>query len=124
MTVVLAGTRGGPGGNGWYNGDYEAERGVVLSVFNTGNSVFSSTAQVKMLEARAGAPSSFVVPVEFLEPVRPDRPSQKALVLDGECKGEVAVVREEGSFEGEWFVSVRHNYFEISGEKLVLYHEL
>ena len=81
MTVVLAGTRGGPGGNGWYNGDYEAERGVVLSVFNTGNSVFSSTAQVKMLEARAGAPSSFVIPVEFLEPVRPDRPSQKALVL-------------------------------------------
>ena len=123
MTVVLTGTHRGPGGSGWYNGDYESELGIVLSVLNTGNLVFPSTAQVKILKARAGDPSSFAIPVEFLAPVRPERPGQKALVLDGECKGEVAVIREEGAYEGEWFVSVRNNHFEISGEKLVLYRD-
>ena len=124
ITVVLTGTHGSFGGGGWYNGDYESERGIVLSVFNTGNSAFPSTAQVKMLKAREGAPSSFQIPVEFLAPVRPECPGQKAVVLDGECKGEVAVIREEGAYEGEWFVSVRNNHFEVSGEKLVLYHGL
>lgn len=121
--VVLTGTHRGPENEGWYNGDYESERGVILSVFNTGNSAFSSTAQVKILEARKGAPSAFVIPVEFLAPVRPERPGQKALVLDGACQGEVAVLREDGAYEGEWFVSARNNHFEISSEKLVLYHD-
>lgn len=123
MTIVLTGTHGGPENEGWYNGEYECERGVVLSVFNTGNANFASTAQVKVLEAREGAPSAFAIPVEFLAPVRPERPGQKAVVLEGECQGEVAILREDGTYEGEWFVSVRNNHFEISGEKLALYHD-
>ncbi|KZT73925.1 hypothetical protein DAEQUDRAFT_721415 [Daedalea quercina L-15889] len=124
MTVDITGSSGGHEDCGWYNGEYEGERGAVLSVFNTGNASFSSTARVKIVEFRDGAPSIFAIPVQYLSPVRPERPGQKALVLDGECKGEVAIIREEGSYENEWFVSARNNHFEISGEKLVLYTEV
>jgi len=124
MTVVISGSSGGHDDRGWYNGEYEGEHGVVKSVFNTGNGSFSSTAQVKILNPREGAPSVFAIPVEYLVPVGPENPGQKALVLDGDCKGEVAVIREEGEVVDEWFVSVRNNHFEISGEKLVLYSEV
>ncbi|TFY59294.1 hypothetical protein EVJ58_g5865 [Rhodofomes roseus] len=124
MTVVITGSSGGHDDRGWYNGEYEGEQAVILSVFNTGNGSFSSTAQVKMLDPRDGAPSVFTIPVEYLASVRPDLLGQKAIVLQGNCKGKVAVIREEGSVESEWFVSAGNNHFEINGENLVLYSEV
>lgn len=124
MAVVIAGSSGGHQDVGWHNGDYEGAHGVILSVFNTGSMSFSSTARVKILEPREGAPTVFAIPIKYLSPVRPSVFGQKALILDEECIGEVAIIREEGSSEGGWFVSVRNNHFEISGEKMVLYSEV
>ena len=92
---------------------------IVLSVFNTGrgNVSFPSTARVKMLRPLRVDRGTFVVPVKYLLPARPDNEGQRALVLSGKHKGHLARVREE--LEGGWFVSVEYDHFEIENKGLV-----
>ncbi|KZT11900.1 uncharacterized protein LAESUDRAFT_808837 [Laetiporus sulphureus 93-53] len=117
MLVELRGTNSGKTGDGWYHGQYEGAQGMILSVLNTGHTSFASTARVKLLDLSDSPQEVFTVPVSYLWPVEPTEPGQRALMLHGDQKGSVAIVREEES-DG-WFVSVGNLHFGISANKLV-----
>ncbi|KAI0917190.1 hypothetical protein AcW1_007550 [Taiwanofungus camphoratus] len=117
MVVVIKGSFGGAYDGGWHSGQYEGAQGVVLSVFETGNSSFASTARVRLFDPIDPAQAVFTIPTMYLWPVGPDQPGQNALILYGNQKGEVAKIREEDPVG--WFVSVRHLHFEVASEQLV-----
>ncbi|TFK82679.1 hypothetical protein K466DRAFT_290041 [Polyporus arcularius HHB13444] len=97
MLVTIHGTLPTIRSSGWHNGAYEDAQGVVLSVFNTGpgNAIFASTARVRFLKPLDPDMHTFVVPVSFLQPVKPDGVGQEALIIGGEYAGSLAKLREE-----------------------------
>ncbi len=120
MLVTIHGTLPTIRSSGWHNGAYEDAQAVVLSVFNTGpgNATFASTARVRFLKPLVPDMHTFVVPVSFLQPVKPDGVGQEALIIGGEYAGSLAKLREEVS-EGWYFVSAAYDHIEIEAAKLV-----
>lgn len=80
------------GSSGWHNGDYEGKQGVVLSLFNTGNDTFDSTARVRFDDPIDVLQPILAVPVQFLVPVHPENKGEDVLVLAGSSKGQLARV--------------------------------
>ncbi|RPD54630.1 hypothetical protein L226DRAFT_571774 [Lentinus tigrinus ALCF2SS1-7] len=119
MLVIVQGSLPTRTSNGWHNGAYEDAQAVVLSVFNTGrgNMAFASTARVRFLKPLNPTVDTFVVPVEFLVPVKPDSVDQEALIIGGEYTGYLAKLREEVS-QGWYFVSAAYDHFEIKAANL------
>ncbi|KAF9820715.1 hypothetical protein IEO21_01158 [Rhodonia placenta] len=117
MIIVIRGTHGDEKHSGWFQGLNEGARGVILSVMNTGNDAFASTAETRLLSPLDPTQDTFNIPTQYIFPVEPSRPGQKALILHGDHKGEIAIVREEE--ENGWFVSVGNMHFEVSADKLV-----
>ena len=70
MLIEVSGTFGP---TGWHNGDYEGRRGIVLSLLNTTNDDFQSTARVRFEKPVNPLQPILAVPVEFLSPVHPEK---------------------------------------------------
>ncbi|EED79171.1 predicted protein [Postia placenta Mad-698-R] len=73
--------------------------------------------ETRLLSPLDPTQDTFNIPTQYIFPVEPSRPGQKALILHGDHKGEIAIVREEE--ENGWFVSVGNMHFEVSADKLV-----
>ncbi|KAI0755169.1 hypothetical protein C8Q80DRAFT_415764 [Daedaleopsis nitida] len=119
LLVTVQGSLSTRSSAGWYDGQYEGAKGIVLSVFNTGpsNRESPSTARVKFQRPLDPDMDVVVVPVSLLLPVHPSAPKQTAVIIGGMYNGEVAQVREEVS--GGWFVSAAYEHFEVDTEFLV-----
>ncbi|EMD36765.1 hypothetical protein CERSUDRAFT_137024 [Gelatoporia subvermispora B] len=119
MIVEVKGSFSGPNG-GWHKGDYEGRQGVVLSVFDTQQPQFPSTARVRFSSPVDPAHPVQTVPVEYLWPVHPDRPDEDVLVLQGPHKGQLAKVQVYDG-PGSLILSMRQTYIviEIAADKLV-----
>ncbi|KAF9806122.1 hypothetical protein IEO21_08804 [Rhodonia placenta] len=76
----------------WYNGQYEAKTGVVLSILNTHNEQFGTTATVKFDEPLDPSQSTLQVPVDVLMPVHPLKSKDEVMILYGAHKGQLATV--------------------------------
>lgn len=119
MLIVIKGSMGNRRDDqGWCCGDHEGEKGVILSVLNTGHTDIVSSARVRLLNPAEPFVTSFTVPVKFLWPVEPDEPGQNALILDGDGQGEVVKIREEDP--AGWYVSIgRAQYLVVAADKMV-----
>ncbi|KAL6304408.1 hypothetical protein BKA93DRAFT_292747 [Sparassis latifolia] len=116
MLVVIQGSHGDGQKDGWYNGDLEGARGVILMVFVSGSSMMPPVARVKMLNPRDESEATLTIPVVYLWPVEPDEPGQNVLMLQGDHRGEVGKVREED--EIGWFISVGKMHCTVAAENL------
>lgn len=80
-------------GNPWHNGDCEDKQGVVLSVLDTQNDSFKSTARVRFLEPVNPLQPILAVPVNYLWPVHPKLKGEDVIILSGsQGKGQEARV--------------------------------
>jgi transcription elongation factor SPT5 len=77
---------------GWLNGDHEAQKVIVLSVFDSGNERFSSRARIKFYETPSQGPIP-EIPVQLLRPVHPNKAGQDIIILAGNYKGQGGKVR-------------------------------
>ena len=85
--------RGTIGSAGWHGGDYEGKQGSVLSILDTQNESFTSTARVRLLEPINPLQPILTVPVEYLWPVHPEARGEDVLILAGaQGKGQEARV--------------------------------
>lgn len=85
--------RGTMGSAGWHSGDYEGKQGIVLSILDTQNESFTSTARVRLLEPINPLQPILTVPVEYLWPVHPEARGEDVLILAGaQGKGQEARV--------------------------------
>ena len=85
--------RGTIGSAGWHGGDYEGKQGIVLSILDTQNESFTSTARVRLLEPINPLQPILTVPVEYLWPVHPEARGEDVLILAGaQGKGQEARV--------------------------------
>ena len=85
--------RGTMGSAGWHSGDYEGKQGIVLSILDTQNESFTSTARVRLLEPISPLQPILTVPVEYLWPVHPEARGEDVLILAGaQGKGQEARV--------------------------------
>ncbi|OJT06820.1 Transcription elongation factor SPT5 [Trametes pubescens] len=71
----------------WHGGDFEGKQGVVLSVFDTHNDAFESTARVRFFNPVDPLTPILPVPVQYLWPVHPERVNEIVVVLAGAMKG-------------------------------------
>ncbi|KAI0672145.1 transcription elongation factor Spt5 [Trametes maxima] len=83
IAVEVRGTFGG----GWHGGDFEGKQGVVLSVFNTHNDAFESTARVRFFNPVDPLVPILQVPVQYLWPVHPEQAGEAVVILTGSMKG-------------------------------------
>ena len=81
-------------GTKWQHGNYDEQHGIILSVMNTFNETYDSTAQVRFLqpidELTQSSPS---VPVQFLAPVEPEQ-GDRVDIIHGNRSGQQGVVRD------------------------------
>lgn len=81
------------GAHTWHNGDFEGKQGVVLSVFNTNNDTFESTARVRFFNPVDPLQPILPVPITFLWPVHPTQKGEDVIILAGvQGKGQEATV--------------------------------
>ncbi|KAI0366514.1 transcription elongation factor Spt5 [Pilatotrama ljubarskyi] len=71
----------------WYGGDFEGKQGVVLSVFDTHNDAFESTARVRFFNPVDPLTPILPVPVQYLWPVHPEQSGEIVIILTGPKKG-------------------------------------
>ena len=93
IMVEVRGSFASGGAAGWHNGDYEGKQGVVLSVFNTNNDTFDSTARVRFFQPVDPLQPILPVPVTYLWPVHPENKGDDVIILSGgQAKGQEAKV--------------------------------
>ena len=90
--VEVKGSFPSGGASGWHNGDFESKQGVVLSIFDTGNNTFDSTARVRFFQPVDPLQPIVPVPVQYLWPVHPESKGEDILILHGVHKGHEARV--------------------------------
>ncbi|KAI8989014.1 transcription elongation factor Spt5 [Trametes punicea] len=90
LVVEVRGTFGG----GWHGGDFEGKQGVVLSVFDTHNEAFESTARVRFFNPVDPLQPILPVPVHYLWPVHPEHTGEAVVILEGDSKGVEARVEQ------------------------------
>lgn len=95
----------GRSGEGWHNGDYEGEKVVILSVLDTHNDSFRSTATVRFLNPQVTLDQP-VIPVEYLTPVPPDRTGDEVIILQRDRRGTRGKLRDAPSDSEDWIVSI------------------
>ncbi|KAI0761362.1 transcription elongation factor Spt5 [Trametes elegans] len=88
IVVEVRGTFGG----GWHGGDFEGKQGVVLSVFDTQNDAFESTARVRFFQPVDPLQPILPVPVQYLWPVHPEQGDETCVVLTGTGRGQEASI--------------------------------
>lgn len=71
----------------WHGGDFEGKQGVVLSVFDTHNDAFESTARVRFFQPVDPLTPILPVPVQYLWPVHPEQAGERVVILAGSNKG-------------------------------------
>ncbi len=81
--VEVRGSYASAGQSGWHNADYEGKQGVVLSVFNTDNDTFQSTARVRFFQPVDPLQPIVPVPVTYLWPVHPEKKGEDVIILSG-----------------------------------------
>ncbi|RDX52442.1 transcription elongation factor Spt5 [Lentinus brumalis] len=83
IMVEVRGSYASAGQPGWHNADYEGKQGVVLSVFNTDNDTFQSTARVRFFQPVDPLQPIVPVPVTYLWPVHPEKKGEDVIILSG-----------------------------------------
>lgn len=76
---------------GWQSGEYEGDKAVVLSVFDSQGDKYLSRARINLFEKQS---DTLEIPVQYLRPVHPDRSGQDVIILAGEHRGEAGSVRD------------------------------
>ncbi|KAI0708566.1 transcription elongation factor Spt5 [Earliella scabrosa] len=78
---------------GWHKGECEGKQGVVLSVLNTHNDSFESTARVRFFDPVDPLQPILQVPITYLWPVHPEGTGDEVIILAGvQGKGQEATV--------------------------------
>lgn len=94
IVVEVKGTFPAGGSGGWHGGDYEGKQGVVLSLFDTQNGQFESTARVRFFQPVDALKPILAVPVQHLRPVHPEGKGEEVILLGGDNKGQEARVEQ------------------------------
>ena len=105
-------------GDGWHGGDYEGEKAVILSVLDTHNDSFRSTATIRFVNPQVSLDQP-VIPVEYLTPVFPDKIGDEVIILHGDHKGSRAKTRESVDSEA-WFVSIAESHLMVEVKRKFL----
>lgn len=93
----------GRAGEGWHQGKYEGEKVIILSVLDTHNDVYASTATCQFVSSQTDLDRP-TIPVQYLVPVEPERVGDMVIIVHGERIGEEGKVQDDGS--DQWMVSV------------------